>query len=110
MNLASRLNCRVDLYGKKEAKNNLEEKTYDYVKIKTLWAEVRPVSGSQYPISGGMLYAEITHKITIRAESATELTNDMYFLFRGQRYDVKYFMPNYRQRDRVEIYCRLVVE
>lgn len=104
------LNCRVALYGKIERVNALKEKVYDYEKIKALWAEVLPTTGNQQELAGGMMYADITHKITVRTESAPDLTNDMYFLFRGQRYDVKYFMPNYKIRDRVEVYCRLVVE
>ena len=34
----------------------------------------------------------------------------MFFMYRGQRYEVMYFMPNYLKNDTVEFYCKLVIE
>lgn len=110
MSLSSRLNCRVSLYGKMKTKNALNEIVYDYAELKTLWAEIIPTGGAQQTMPDGSTYTDITHKITVRAASVPNLTNDMYIRFRGQRYDIKYFMPNYKLRDRIEIFCSLMVE
>lgn len=110
MNLASRLNCRIDVYGEVPVENELEEMDYDYGKIKSIWAEITPQGGSIKPSEGNTQYADISHKIVIRANSIPDLTNDMYFMFKGQRYNIKYFNPNYKYRDRIEIMCSLVVE
>ncbi len=108
-NLASTLNCRIDVHAKTPTKNVLGETTFNYPKTKSVWAEIIPSGGTQKDGQGGMVYAEITHRIIIRAGAIPDLANDMYFMFKGQRYNIKYFFPNYRLRDRVEIYCSLVV-
>lgn len=110
MNLASRLNCRIDVYGKVPVENELKETDYDYGRIKPIWAEITPQGGNIKSSEGNTQYADISHKIVIRANSIPDLTNDMYFMFKGQRYNIKYFNPNYKYRDRIEIMCSLVVE
>lgn len=109
-NLCSRLNNRVALYGKIEAINELGEKDYQYQKIKTIWAEVLPQSGSEKVGQGNTIFAEISHKFTVRTKAIDSLSNDMYFIFEGQKYDIKYFQPNYKWHDRIEIFCKLVVK
>ena len=34
----------------------------------------------------------------------------MYFMFKGQRYEVLYFMPHYKRNDLTEYHCKLVLE
>lgn len=108
MSLSSRLNCRVDLYGKTPSTNELEETTFVYSKVKTIWAEILQENGSTQKGEGNTMYSEVSHKFTIR--TGTTISNDMYFMFKGQRYDIKYFNPNYKFRDRIEVFCSLVVE
>jgi head-tail adaptor len=107
--LASQLIHRIAAYGKVEFKNELGEKDYRYEKIKSIWSRITALSGSVKDGDGHTEYADITHRITIRV-SAIELTKDMYFIYKGQRYDVKYFNPNYKYKDRIEIMVSLVVE
>lgn len=110
MSLISKLNSRLDVYGKIEKENELGEKDYSYGKAKTIWAEITPSGGSIKNSQGNTSYSDISHKILIRENSITNLTNDMYFMFKGQRYDIKYFNPNFKYRDSIEIFCSLVVE
>ena len=110
MNLSSRLNCRIDVYGKVEKTNVLNEKEYDYAKLKSVWAEVLPQSGSMNNGEVNTRFADISHKFTIRKNAISGLDSDMYFMYQGQRYDIEYFNPNYKLGDRIEIFCNLVVE
>ena len=66
-----------------------------------------PQSGSEKTGHGNTLFTEISHKFTIRAK--TNLSNDMYFIFKNQKYDIKYFQQNYKYHDRIEVFCKLVV-
>lgn len=104
-NLAERLNCRVILYEGSETENELGEKDFTYHRIKSLWAEILPLSGRQLNGEGNTCFEEITHKFTIRSNVVSVLKNDMYFVFMGQRYDIKYFQPNYKYKDRIEVFC-----
>ncbi len=108
--LCSRLNNKVALYEKVQVVNELGEKDYQYQKIKTIWAEIIPQSGNEKTGKGNIIFAEISHKFTVRAKVINSLSNDMYFVFEGQKYDIKYFQPNYKYHDRIEIFCKLVVE
>ena len=109
MGLINSLRFRVDLYGLGPFVNELGEDDLDYAKVKTLWADINVVSGAQKEAPGNSVFAEVTHKITVRIEAAREITTDMYFIHQGQRYDIKYFYPHYKHRDRMELYCRLEV-
>lgn len=110
MNLSERLNCYIDVYGKMEIRNELGELDFKYSKISSLWAEITPQGGSNRNSQADTIWAEISHKFTIRSGVIKkELTNDMYFMFQGQRYDIKYFIPNYKYRDCIEVFCSLEV-
>ena len=39
-----------------------------------------------------------------------KLTTATYFVYEGQRYDVLYWQPHYKRRDRLEVMLKLVVE
>lgn len=108
--LCNRLNNKVTLYAKAKIRNELGEKDYQYQKVKSIWAEVIPQSGSEKTAKGNTIFSEISHKFIIRKNAVKELSNDMYFIFHEQRYAIKYFQPNYKWHDRIEIFCKLVVE
>lgn len=104
------LRNRIDVYGKIEIKNELGELDYIYDKIKTIWANIIPTTGSLQNIEGKVIQTEMKYKITIRSDSIKELKNDMYFMYKNQRYDIDYSIPNFKNNDSIEIYCSLVVE
>lgn len=110
MSLAGKLNNRIDVYGKLSYENELGETDFFYGKIKPVWAEITPISGSIKNGEANTTYTDTSHKFVIRSNAINDLSNDMYFIFKGQRYDIKYFNPNYKYRDRIEIMCSLVVE
>lgn len=108
--LTDRLTNKIDVYGKVEIENKLHEKDWDWVKIKWIWSEILPTGGTLKTTEGNSLYAEVSHKITIRKNSIKNLTNDMYFIYDGQRFDIKFFQPNYKYKDSIEIFCTLVIQ
>lgn len=108
-NLTNRLKNKIDVYDKVEVINELGEITYSYDMIKSIWCELKPHKGAIINNEGNTIYANIAYKITIRANTI-KITNDMYFMYKGQRYNIKYFNPNYKYNDSIEIFCELVVE
>jgi SPP1 family predicted phage head-tail adaptor len=105
----AQLNCEIDVYSGAEGLNELGEVCYTYSKLKSIWAEITAESGSVKKGEADTETVEVTHKMTIKADDV-ELSNDMYFIYDGQRFDVKYFMPNYRYKDRINVFCTLVME
>jgi len=63
MNLVSKLNNRIDVYGKILYENELGEKDYTYGKIKPVWAEITPSGGSIRNGEANTIYSDISHKI-----------------------------------------------
>lgn len=110
MRLSNRLKNRIDVYDKIQIENELKEVDFDYRKIKSIWAEISPQSGREVQGKGNTIYSEISHRFIIRSSAIKSITNDMYFIFRNQRYDIKYYNPNYKYRDSIEVFCSLVVE
>lgn len=108
--LSNRLRNQVDLYGKIKIENELGEVDYDFAKIKSIWAEITPQTGRTVTVVGNVEYEEVTYKFVVRAGAIPKIENSMYFMFKGQRYDINYFNPNYKYRDTIEIICKLVME
>lgn len=108
--LASRLSNKIDVYGKIKFINELDETDYRWDKIKSVWSEIIPTGGSLKTGQGDTIYADITHKITIRNNAIPNLTNDMYFMYKKLRFDINFFQPNYKYKDSIECMCNLVIQ
>lgn len=106
--LTSRLKNKIALYGKVPVRNELGEDDFRFDFIKNVYGEIIPTGGSNAPTEGDTTQATTSHKITIRTGSIDQLTNDMYFVFKNQRYDIEYFNPNYKYRDSIEILVKLI--
>ena len=109
-NTLERLRHRVAVFAKTEGKTEFNELSYGFEEIRRVWAEILPLRGKEIKMDGGSLQEEITHKITTRMGAIKEPRNDMFFEFKGQRFEVLYFMPNYKRNDLVEFYCKLIIE
>jgi len=109
-NTLERLRHRINVYTKVEDETEFNELRYNYIKISSVWAEIIPKTGKENHIDGEAIQVTVTHKITVRNGAIKEPRNDMYFEFKGQRYDVLYFMPHYQRSDLIEFYCKLVIE
>lgn len=108
--LTSRLKNRIDVYSKVAFTNELDQEDFKYELLKTIYAEITPKNGVVKDSQGNTIHADISYKIVVRSNSILNLTNDMYFIYKKQRYDIKYFNPNYKYGDSIEIFCNLVVE
>ena len=108
--LTSRLTCRVDVYDRVEAYNDRGELLPVHRKIKSVWAEITPQTGRLDNMEGLMERADINYKFVVREGAIPHIKNSMYLIYKGQRYDIRYYNPNYKYKDNVEIFCTLVVE
>jgi SPP1 family predicted phage head-tail adaptor len=107
--LTNDLKHRLTVLNKKQMENDRGEIYYDYAPDGAIWGALSVVSGSTETLPGGAERAVVTHRITIRPRSC-KLTTATRFLYQGQRYDVQYWQPHYKRRDRLEVLVRLVVE
>ncbi len=110
--ILKRLRHRIEVFSKIKGETEFDELRYNYKKILTVWAEIVPSNktGQEIKMEGNSLKESVTHKITVRNSAVKEPRNDMYFIFRGQKYEVIYFMPHYKENDLIEFYCKLIIE
>ncbi len=109
MGLPNDLKHRLTVLNKTPKENDNGETYYDYTEDGAIWGALTVVSGRTETLPGEAGRAAVTHKITIRPH-ACRLTTATRFLYQGQRYDVQYWQPHYKRRDRIEVMVRLVVE
>lgn len=108
--LADRLKNLIEVWGKVKFTNDFLEEDYKWDKLKCVWSEIIPIGGSLAAGQGDTIYSKVTHRITIRDKSIPDLSNDMYFIYNGLRYDINFFQPNYKYKDAIEIMCTLVIQ
>lgn len=104
------LNKRADVYSGTSITNELGESDLIYSKLKTVWCAITFLSGLTTNGKANDVDLTVKCRFTIRKNSITNLTNDMYFMFEGQKYNIDYVLPNFKLRDRLEVYCSLVVK
>lgn len=111
-NIAGRLKHKVDVYGRVEYTDELGATAYRYDKIKSVWAAILPILGERVRAvknKQGMVTVSETIKFIIRIDAIT-VANDMYFVYKGQRYDVDYAVPHFKEMQYQEVYTQLVIE
>ena len=107
--LLEKLDKKVEVYQKQKIINDLGQTEYKYSLLKRVWANIMPTSTKVSSYIAETDVAEYTFKFILRGNSIKNLTRDMYFIYKNQRYNIEYFVPNFKNRDRVEIICKLVV-
>ena len=106
--LTSRLRTKLKLYGKGiPFINDLGEDDFKEGFIKIVYGEVVPTGGVNTSTQADSTQAVTTYKITIRSKSIDQLSDDMYFVYKNQRYDIEYFNPNYKFQDSIQIITKL---
>lgn len=109
-NLSGRLSRKIELWGnvQSDERNNLGAYSWKEEKIKSLWAEVRPQTGSL--LTGRMGESELTkttHKIIVRYDE--DITADRWFMCGNERYNIIYVLNPYLKNEYLEVFCEVVI-
>lgn len=94
--------------------DELGSKNYRYEKVKSVWAAIVPILGERVRAiktekKGNTVKISETIKFIMRINAIT-VEPDMYFIYRGQRYDVDYAVPYFKDMQYQEVYTQLVIE
>ena len=106
--LTTRLRNKIAVYGKQATINELGEDTFDYSFIKNVYGEIKSYKGYNNPKEGDITQVTTTHKITIRNNATKNITSDMYFVYKGLRYDIEYINPSFKYNDFIEVQVKQV--
>lgn len=99
------LNKRIDVYRIGFTEDEIGEVTTEAIKQKTIWADIKPVSGTLRTVTGNYVQVDEKYKITIRKDALKNLKNDMFFVYKDKKYLIDYSIPNFKYNDSIEIYC-----
>lgn len=102
----NRLRHKIEVHGNKKVTNDLNETTYKFSLIKTLFAEVIPQTGSLMKQQADTILTNVTHKIVVRYDSGKDITKDMQIHFRGHKFEIKYILNPYFSNETLEIFVQ----
>lgn len=97
---------RIDIIENVKTKNELGETTYEFKKVKSIWAAVVPQTGKLQNQQAETILTNVTHKIIVRYNSGKSITKDMQIFFRGHRFEIKYILNPYFRNETLEIFCQ----
>lgn len=109
MGLMNDLTHRLTVYNQQPVENDIGETEFVYTEDGKVWGGLTVLSGRTDTLPGDTVRAEVTHRLLLRPR-ACKLTTSTYFVYQGQRYDVLYWQPHYKRRDRLEVMLRMVIE
>jgi SPP1 family predicted phage head-tail adaptor len=101
---------RVDIHGNIPYKNELGETSYQFGKIKSIYAEIIPQTGSLQKQQADTLLTNVTHKIIVNYEAGKDITKNMQIHFRNHRFEVKYPLNPYYANEGLEIFCQELID
>lgn len=103
------LRNQIDVFGNVKFENELGEKSYKFVKLKTIWASLVPQTGSLQNQAADTILANVTHKIIVRYSSGKDITESMQIHFRGKKFEIKYILNPYFLNETLEIFCQELI-
>jgi len=104
------LRHRIEIWGRKKVENELGETDYINTKINTIWAAIIPQTAKLQSAPADTILSNTTHKIIVRYSAGKDIKQDMYILFKGHRFDIKYILNPYFKNETLEIFCEEVIE
>jgi SPP1 family predicted phage head-tail adaptor len=117
---AGKLRHKVELWGNVRVKNELGKWEHQDTKIKDIQAEIVPQTGNMSRQQGiETIVSRTTHKVIVRYQSGINInpnnpdnpniSKDMWFMFRGKRFDILYMIDPYFKQEKWEIFCEEVI-
>ena len=100
---------RIDIYNNIEYTNELNETSYKWDKVKTIWAAIIPQTGTLQRQQADTILTNVTHKIVVRYSAGKDITKDMKIRFREYEFEIKYILNPYFANETLEIFVQEVL-
>lgn len=101
-----RLKHRITFQELSQSQNEYGELVEEWLDIKTVWAEIKPVSGNQF-FAAKQINSEISHNVYIRYR--TDLKPSMRIKFKERVFDILYLMNMNEDNRIMQIYCKELI-
>lgn len=107
---------RIEIHGNIEYINNLGEKAEKFGKIKSIWAEIIPQTGTLQRQQANTILTNVTHKIKVRYSAIKGIVDSdinklikMKIKYKNHQFDIKYAIDPYFNHEYVEIFVQEVL-
>lgn len=109
--MSFRLDKKIEVWGNVETRNELNEKDFipSKIKDKPISAQIIPQTGSLQKQQADTLLSNVTHKIKVRYSAGKDITEDMWFMYKGHKLDIKYILNPYFNNQFLEIFCEEII-
>lgn len=108
--MRSRLDKKIEIWGNVTTENELGEIDNVPGLIKSIWSAIIPQTGKLQTQQTNTILSNVTNKVIVRYGAGKDITQDMYIMFRGKRFDIKYILNPYFKNETLEIFCEEVIE
>lgn len=103
--LVNRLTKRIEVYRFEMMEGNLGSLEKHPVLLKSIWGQIVPKTGSVHERANTQ-FAEMTHKIVIRANAIRDLTDKDLIKYNRRTYEIMYILNPYERNELLEIFCK----
>ena len=100
---------RIEIHGNIESLNRLNEKTFTFDKLKSIWAAIIPQTGSLQRQQADTILTNVTHKIIVRYSAGKDITKEMEIRYKNHRFAIKYILNPYFANETLEIFVEEVL-
>ncbi|MEG0258464.1 MAG: phage head closure protein [Lysinibacillus sp.] len=100
---------RIGIYGNVKYENSAGEEAERFEKIKSIWAEIIPQTGSLQRQQADTILTNVTHKIVVRYSAGKDITKEMQLRFKGHIFDIKFILNPYFDNEKLEIFVQEVL-
>ena len=98
---------KVEVWGKVEITNDLQEKDFEPSLIRSVYLELIPMTGSLTSQAGNTKVSGTTHKLKGRYLSCKSIKEDMWFIRNGVQYDIKFILNPFEANKELEFFCEV---
>lgn len=109
-NLQRVYRSHIEVWHNEKVTNELHETTVLPKLFLETWAEVVPQTGKVFKGPVNTLLASVTHKIILRYEAGKSITEDMYIIHEGKKFEIKYILNPYMNNETIEIFVEDIRE
>lgn len=102
-----RLKHRITFQSLPHEKNEYGEVEDQWEDTKTVWAEIKPVSGNQF-FAAKQINSEISHNIYIRYRP--DLKPSMRIKYKERVFEILYLMNVKEENQLLQIYCKELIK
>lgn len=105
----NRLNKRIEIHGDFNYINELNEEAEKFGKLKTIWAEIIPQTGTLQRQQADTILTNVTHKIKVRYNAGKDITKEMRIRYKDHEFEIKYILNPYFKNETLEIFVQEVL-